>query len=350
MRNRVKYNEIVVTPTLLFRNLRAHEQGSGRQLSPDEIGDDLYRLCSNSYFLGEDGRIKWCRESIEAFARHMVASCATKVHMPTLSGHDVPSIVKLKMAVTESLRKRISFTDRTNAIWAAILKYLDPIIRSIGPREYRIGPCGNDVWDMLDRIAWNLYLLALASRRRTEVVVNLSDQTKAIYELLRKKSMGPEAQARLSNVEGLFRVYDRQYEVPGFRIMASNQGAAVSDRIEEILEDAYLLEASRLRRFLGLKANIASIRRDLRSLTKYIAKNRKWAKGVLAAVSETGYTPPNDAMEKFLNALPEGNWSTWSPICIDAVSHLSNMRVKQNDFVFQVRRNLIGTHTYSSNA
>ena len=342
MPNRIKYNEVVVTPTLLFSGLRAYEEGTGRQLSPEEMADDLCRVCSNSSFVGEELQVEWCRNSIEAFTRHMVASCATKVHTPGLSGHDVPSIVKLKRGITESLRKRISFVDRTNATWAAILQYLDPIRHSIGTYEY-------DLLDILARIAWNLYLLALSSRYRTEVVLDPSDQTKDICKLLSSKSMGPEAQARLANVEGLFRVYDRQYEIPGFRITATNPGVAVSDRIEEILEDAYLLEASRVRRLLGLRANIASIRRDLRSLTNHIAKSRKWAKGILAAVSEIGYIPQSDVMGKMLDILPESNRTAWSPICIDPRSHLSNIRINQNDIIFRVARNLHGGHTYSSN-
>ena len=54
--------------------------------------------------------------------------------------------------------------------------------------------------------------------------------------------------------------------------------APLIERIDEILEDAYLLEASKLRMFFSPGANWAALRRDLRILLSWVIRNRGWAK------------------------------------------------------------------------
>ena len=58
-------------------------------------------------------------------------------------------------------------------------------------------------------------------------------------------------------------------------------------RLDEILEDAYLLKASKLRTFFSPDANWAALKRDLRQTLEWIAENREWANGVVRLGTQT---------------------------------------------------------------
>ena len=338
MQKPIRYNELVSTPTLLFKNLRLYETVTGREASRDETCDNIMRLCSSSYFLGKEGQEEWWINNIEAFCRHMVASCATKVRMPTLDGGDIPKASALRKGLSDSLRKRLVLSDRTSSLWLAVLKYLEPVREGTEKQ--------NKAFDTLGRVAWGLYLLALASKTKAEVSLSPHSIHHSISILLKNVQLNSEAQSRLSNLAGIFNLYNETNDIPCLRIKPSISGVSVSERIEEIMEDAYLLEASHLRRFIGFQANIASIKKNLRTITKFITKNRKWAKGILATGTEVSYIPSAKIGEKLLDVLSDSTESGYSPICINPSAHLNNLVNQNSDVAVQVTRNLYGYHTY----
>ncbi len=85
-------------------------------------------------------------------------------------------------------------------------------------------------------------------------------------------------------------MFTRRDELPGFEIVADNS-FSFHERLEEILEDAYLAEAASMRQFLSFEANRAAIRRNLRRLLTWVARHRPWAKGVLTVAQQGAALP-----------------------------------------------------------
>jgi len=114
----------------------------------------------------------------------------------------------------------------------------------------------------------------LAARYKGEAVLSPEQFIAYTTELDESPSTSAEGRARLARLAGLIQLFDTSQTVPSLRVRPDVGPQDVSHRIAEILEDAYLLEASHLRRTFGLKQNIASVRRDLRKLLEFITKNR----------------------------------------------------------------------------
>jgi len=101
-----------------------------------------------------------------------------------------------------------------------------------------------------------------------------------MLELIRRLENVPlsgEARIRLSLIKGLAVCFERQDGIPAL-VRRPHLVAGLSERIDEILEDAYLLEASRIRTFFSPGANWAALRRDLRRVLAWVARNRSWAR------------------------------------------------------------------------
>src|ERR1041384_4680400 len=71
------------------------------------------------------------------------------------------------------------------------------------------------------------------------------------------------ARARLATIAGLFSsLRAGQGDIPSLSVIPTGKAGILTERVHELAEDAYLLEASAVRRFLGLGSNIAALRRD----------------------------------------------------------------------------------------
>jgi hypothetical protein len=122
--------------------------------------------------------------------------------------------------------------------------------------------------------------------------------------------------------------------VPGLSFVPGSLAARICERLDDIMADAYLLEASYLRKLFGLRQNIASVRRDLRSLTSFIAKNRPWAKGIVKVAWQTGFVG-SDAVAEAIEAiatLPHRR----VPLCIDPRRHIRALGVTESEMLWTV--------------
>lgn len=200
--------------------------------------------------------------SIEVYLRYLLTHCAFKIHIPAFVHSEWHSPRLVKSLLSQTTRRRVVFVDRRGSVWGAISEYLSPL-SATGADDATVS-----------EVAWDLYMLVLATRHKGEVVVDPDRVIQNAAKLMRLTSISTEGRARLAQLIGLFRLFDAGCVVPSLRVRPTVGSREVTRRIDEILEDAYLLEASQLRRIFGLRQNEARTKRYLRRLLDFIARNR----------------------------------------------------------------------------
>lgn len=273
-------------------------------------------------------------DSLETYFRKMISSCALQVLIPAYDHSLWGSSKRIKSVLSPSVKKRLSFVDYRQSIWACIEDYLRcvheelPISDSSNTKDalqnaFAFSNGKQTLQEELFRLAWDLYMLILAAKYQCEVPLDPEETRSCIVTLLKCESLSRESKARLSLVGGIFAAYSRKTDIPAFHVLPTATQRALRERLDELLEDAYLLEASSLKRFLSLKSNVTSIKRDLRKLIKFIVKNRKWAQGLLGAASQLGILSPNSTRpaEKLLEIIPTYNPEHGMPTLINPGSY-----------------------------
>lgn len=268
--------------------------------------------------------------SIESYLRRMIARCALRINIPYSPDQEWIRPRMLKSLLSPTTKKSIRFVDRQEQYWRTVLAYLKPISNKIGPNP------------KLSQLAWNLYLLILSAKYKSEVVLPPGKTLSLLSELEKDAHFDTEGLARLSVLAGLFNCFEPTTEGPTLRFLPNSHKFAVSERIEEILEDAYLLEASQLRRFLGIKQNITAIKRDLRKLLTYISKERSWAKGLLGIGSSTilGGDASAKVLEKLSVLLPTLELGSDPPVLTDVGEQLFGEQEACIDVIRGIGENL----------
>ena len=270
-------------------------------------------------FVLEKETKKVIAESVEGFLMQMVAQCALQVHLPSLSSLPSPSVIKKEL--TPTARKSIKFLDYRHTLWKAIIEYLVPIRDSV-KLDKKVHPYEPS---SVYRLGWNIYMLILGKRTQSQIIMSPELSVDLINMFLTKsKKLSREAKARLLLLKGIFSSFELSPDIGGFQIVSGASMNLVSDRLEEIVEDAYLLEASALRRFFGINSNKASIRRDLRKLVNFISKNRPWAKGLLKSTKHVGYFGSQAALSELIDVIPGNISNNYTPVCISPISHLQS--------------------------
>jgi len=170
----------------------------------------------------------------------------------------------------------------------------------------------------LGSIAWALYLLALGARYQSEVVLSPANILQSIRHLRQHATLDNESATRLSIIEGIFQLYSVEEEVQGFSILPMASKYSVLERIDEIIEDAWLLDASRLRRLFSVTANRVALRRDLNKVTRFICKHRSWAQGILSTATQSVLlgSQPLSILEKLVRLLPDVELGNYCPIVL----------------------------------
>ena len=262
---------------------------------------------------------------LEFYVRNMLCACASTISIPAYGRSMWASPNQIKSGLSESAGKRLKFVDRSHMVWTSVERYLSPIYGDVkkGLSKEEIKHGGHTP---LDGIALDLYLLLLAIRGHSEVPIIPAQTLKNIDGLSKKSELRAENRTRLAVIRGVFGLYNKESDIPGFRCIA-NRGQSLKERLDEILDDAYLLDAPRLRRFFGLQSNMRAIKRDLRKLTMFIAKNRPWAKGAVIAASQSATLANSSAemMDKMIDIFPDLTSDSSTPILIDSDSLFADM-------------------------
>lgn len=316
----MKYNALLSEFTMVFNQ------------PYDLFGENQNEFQRDASFLGlilrredpdtQEMNISFVADCLEEYVRRMIGACACRVSIPAHGPKMWAAPNRIKSLLTPTNRKRIQFVDRKQAIWADLQAYLHPVFGDLPPEERKRGE-PKPLRDLLGNLAWDLYIITLASRHNCEAVLSPTEAIDRIDTLIRSDLLSPESKSRLSVVRGLFALYSDSQNVPGFRCIAKAPQTSLRERLDEILEDAYLLEASYLRRFLGFKANTKAIKRDLRKLNKFIVKNRPWAKGILTAATQTAVLPavPREAAGAILEAISNTGCGFSAPLLIDPIAY-----------------------------
>ncbi|MHC4474023.1 MAG: hypothetical protein ACYTEL_00150 [Planctomycetota bacterium] len=154
-----------------------------------------------------------------------------------------------------------------------------------------------------------------------------------------------ECHARLATIAGMLNCFEQNTDGPYLRFLPHATGVPISERLEEIMEDSHLLEASRLRRFLGVKQNVASIKRDLRKVLSHICQKSAWAKGLVGIGSATilGGHGSAKALDKLMHLIPSLDSLGQQPVLVDSdFPYISN-----EEGCIQIIRGISGENYYT---
>jgi hypothetical protein len=261
----------------------------------------------------EEGSRVVLAASIEVYLRYLLTHSAFKIQIPAFAQSEWHSPHLVKSLLSPTTRRHVVFVDRRGAVWGAVSQYLSPL-SAMG---------GDDA--AVSEVAWNLYMLVLATRYKGEVVVDPDRVIQGAAKIMRLASVSAEGRARLAQLIGLFRLFDAGCVVPSLRVRCSVGSREVTRRIDGILEDAYLLEASQLRRIFGLRQNEARTKRYLRRLLDFITRNRSWARGLLSLSSTTLISSDsgNRAMDILCSMLPALEGSMSQPVLVRVDANLN---------------------------
>ncbi|HEX6100595.1 MAG TPA: hypothetical protein VF432_30040 [Thermoanaerobaculia bacterium] len=255
-------------------------------------GEDFFRASglSSAFLEGEPVRAESqaiAGSALNASLSTFVERGATKVIIPATASDAWAHARRLRELAAPSFRKRLRIVDRTGGLWSAVDRYFEPMYESVMDSVGLITPKSDfdqaltieATWTALHQLAWQTYLLILASREQAEVDLGV-DVSHGMISSLENAKFSAEAAARLAVLAALRAGYTNNVNMPGFAASASND-AAFHERVDEMLDDAHFLEVSALRRFFGMAQNKRAILRDLRLLTRFIVRHKRWAKGVL---------------------------------------------------------------------
>jgi len=283
----------------------------------------MYTLAGLTSPKTQEMDLSFISNCLEEYLRRMIGACACSVSIPAPNPKMWTTPRHLKSLLVPTLRKRMRFVDRRHTIWADLQAYLLPVFEDLPADDAKrklpapVGPRRS-----LHEVIWALYMITLASQHHCEVVLSPNEVIAIIDQLIKSKHLSTESKSRLSVVRGIFALYSHSLKVPGFSFITKAPRISLRERLDEILADAYLLEASHLRRFLGLNANAKAIQRDLRKLIKFIVNNRPWAKGILSASTQLAQLPaiPTDAAGLIFDAISTKVTDPSAPLLIDPIA------------------------------
>ena len=274
--------------------------------------------------------------TVEVHVRYLLSECAHRAMQPAFERNALAAPARLRKLLPRSLGERTRFLDTEGRLWGNVLKYLEPICHDLAAHK-RGHSCM--YVSALNDTAWGFYMLALATRCHSEVLLSPGEVVKSTEVLLGYDGISSEGKARLAIIRGVFALYTPTVDVPVLACCAGSS-TPLAERVDEILEDAYLLEASHIRRFLGLESNVASMRRHLRQVLTFITKHRKWATGVVALSSQAAaiVDPRAAVLGKLADLVPDLGRDPSAPVLFEPKNELLGL----GGFLIESRRNAKG--------
>lgn len=227
-------------------------------------------------------------EFMEPALREIVSKAAVQIkilHCP----RNLIDVKRLHRLLTPSLRRVTGIADASGRIWNSITTYLRPVYIAAKMKSPNIGNIDRGDVSLL---AWHVYQVLLAARLKGEASLSPNNALTNIRLIQRSFTLSSEAKARLAVISGIFSTFEKHSDVPSIRFLPSVGGQVLVDRLEDILNDPLLIEASQLRRFWALKSNVASVKRDLRLLLRSIRDNSRWARGIINIFSQPCFQNP----------------------------------------------------------
>lgn len=291
----------IISPLTILVDREAYEDAGwdGKKAITDSV---VWYFGSRNRPEGLGDRV---RRSLEVPFRRMLSNCAVDIRIAyCYSFHEsVPAGKLVKSGLSATIGKHIDFVDQKDRVWDAVVAYFAPVLNEFDDKPPT----------KFSTAIWNFYLIVLAAKYKAEVNVNPYKTRRLIEQVESKMKLSPEAHARLSVIKGIVNEFTVELEAPALKIIPGVSGTAISERIDEILEDAYLLEASTLRRAFGIKENRARIDKRLRKLLSFIQHHRGWAKGIVTTGSDIilgaqAFTPALGSLVDLVPGLTESSY------------------------------------------
>ena len=158
------------------------------------------------------------------------------------------------------------------------MRYLQPVRMDVEGLE-AASESERDPESLVEELASHLYFIALSASKKAAAVVPPVPMLE-LLDRLERFSLSSESRTRLAVLRGVAACFRQEDGIPVL-VCEPRLATPLSEMIEEILEDAYLLEASKLRTFFSPAANWAALRRDLRRILGWVIRHRTWAKGAV---------------------------------------------------------------------
>lgn len=276
--------------------------------------------------LGIDSGRELAAAGLESYVRQMVAQFALEIRIPILKGSPLNKGQAIKNMMSPSLRKRLIMVDCRKTIWSAVETYIKPLRQDIQ----------SDGWDgdasphgMLSRFTWGVYIMILGNKAGADVPINPRQMMKLSEALSSLSGLNAESRGRLAVMRGIFAAYRDTDTFQGLSFVPGLLAGQISERMDEMIEDAYFLEASHLRRLFGLRQNLTSVRRDLRLLTRFIAKKSPWARGITQVASQIGFVG-SDAVKEAIQAITTPS-SRRPPLCVDPLHYIRALGASEGE-------------------
>jgi hypothetical protein len=219
-------------------------------------------------------------------------------------------------------RDLLDTTDRMGAIWYAIDEYFKPIKHDLVCYEdTAFTNYYQDVNYALREVRWSLYLIALAARNGSDALIPVGKFTRFLQLLENTPALCQESKNRVARIVGMFGLYKEQQVA----VLECGKGVQLRGMIEKVLLDAYLLEASSMRRFFSLGSNCASVKRDYAKILSCVAK-RPWATELLRVGMQMLHVPWASELIDVLRAiLPGVQLCDSAPCIIDRDTEIRNL-------------------------
>lgn len=160
----------------------------------------------------------------------------------------------------------------------------------------------------------------MACETKSDTFISPSEPKTNIIQIREGKRLDSECFARLSKIEAIFKCYSKREEISCLKFIPNLSGISVAERIDEIIEDAYFLEASHLRKIFGVEQNKLAIKKKLSKLLASLAKTAKWGKNLISPDSVQIFG--GDYVDKSIDLLNEiipsfNTGSRYQPILIN---------------------------------
>jgi len=216
------------------------------------------------------------RPGLDLLAAELVRTAANRIFVPyhkPLFGSPIEEVIK---QYPPSLVARIEIVDRDGAIYERVSNYLRPIYEEVKDTPYILAY--NNISDFL-------YKLTIASKLQAEADVSMLSFIGFSTNDLRKNVKDEEARFRLDQLYGVYSIYQKLDRIDVLTMLPGVSIPSIYDRINELLNEAEIIELSKDRYLLGIPSKAKIALQRIKLGISNISRNKKY-KSYIGAASD----------------------------------------------------------------
>lgn len=274
------------------------------------------------------------KPGLDLLAHALLSASAHKIIIPTAKRVRAREIEHIIKTYPPSLAQRIQLVDENGAICKKIFTFLEPVSQQIdfsrrNDRQRRL-PILN-CWEALSLVANFLYKLAIASKYQAEADVSELQHLDDHLLLLESYVENEEAKFRLEQIHGIYNLYEKPKEIDALAF-APNNKIPIYHRVNDLLDDAKIVELSENRFLLGIPSKVTIAILRIRKNVREILAKKKYINELSAAQQLVRIARPPDHVSVVLDSMREliGSFqaSTYNPPLVN-LDLLRYMTVKE---------------------